>query len=265
MRAATRSPAIRLSAKADVKARDAAGNTLSEIAPLSPEQVDAVELGYKASIGSKIYVDAVAYQSWYRNFISPLTSVANPAGATPTFCFYADGTPVAQGTPMEGTLFTYMNFGKAQVRGIDVGVDYRPIEELTLSASASAMQLGSFTNGNALQKDLLLNAPTFKLRGSVQGDGLGLADSFWRVDGRYHNAFQFASGYWNSMTLLGGKVPSRPVVDVTLGYKLADHGVTFSGTVANLLGNETPDVLGAPIPGRFAWLQVAYDWDGLRY
>ena len=245
--------------------RDAAGNTLSEIAPLSPEQVDAVELGYKASIGSKIYVDAVAYQSWYRNFISPLTSVANPAGATPTFGFYADGTPVAQGTPMEGTLFTYMNFGKAQVRGIDVGVDYRPIEELTLSASASAMQLGSFTNGNALQKDLLLNAPTFKLRGSVQGDGLGLADSFWRVDGRYHNAFQFASGYWNSMTLLGGKVPSRPVVDVTLGYKLADHGVTFSGTVANLLGNETPDVLGAPIPGRFAWLQVAYDWDGLRY
>lgn len=243
--------------------RDNAGNTISEIAPLSPEQVDALELGYKASIGGKVYVDAVAYQSWYRNFISPLTNVANPAMGT--FGFYADGTPTAQGTPQEGALSTYMNFGKAQVRGGDVGVDYKPIEEVTISTSASVMQLGSFTNTNSVLKDLLLNAPTFKLRGSVSGDGLGLANSFWRVDGRYHNAYEFASGYWNSMALLGGNVPNRGVVDVTLGYKLLDQHLTISGTVANLANNKTPDVLGAPIPGRLAWLQVAYDWDGLRY
>jgi len=158
-----------------------------------------------------------------------------------------------------------MNFGKAQVRGVDVGVDYRPIEHLTLSTSASAMQLASFTNGNSLQKDLLLNAPVFKLRGSVQGDDLGLVSSFWRVDARYHTAYSFASGYWNSETLLGGKVPSRVVVDLTAGYKLPKQGVTISGTVANLLDENHVDVLGAPIPRRFMWLQVAYDWDGLKY
>ena len=54
------------------------------------------------------------------------------------------------------------------------------------------------------------------------------------------------------------------VVDVTLGYKLPKQGLTISGTVANLLDSTTPDVLGAPIPHRFAWLQVAYDWNGLR-
>ncbi|HEX5061947.1 MAG TPA: TonB-dependent receptor [Kofleriaceae bacterium] len=245
--------------------RDAGGNVISDIAPLSPEQVDAIEVGYKAAIGSKLYVDAVAYQSWYRNFISPLTSVANPMAAMPTFATYADGTPTAQGTPAEGTLSTYMNFGKAKVRGIDVGVDYKPIEQLTLSTSASAMQLASFENTNPLQTDLLLNAPAFKLRGSVQGDDLGLKNSFWRVDSRWHTAYEFASGYWNSMTLLGGKVPARMVLDLSLGYKLPKQGITISGTVANLLDNNDPDVLGAPIPRRFAWLQVAYDWDGLRY
>jgi outer membrane receptor for ferrienterochelin and colicins len=245
--------------------RDADGNTISEIDPLEPEQVDAVEIGYKASIGNKLYIDAVAYHSWYRNFISALTSVANPAAMTPTFGFYADGRPVAEGTPLQGTLSTYMNFGRAQVRGVDVGVDYKPIEHLTLSSSASAMQLASFTNDNTLQKELLLNAPAFKLRGSVQGDDLGVEHSYWRVDARYHTAFEFASGYWNSMTLLGGKVPSRTVLDATIGYKVVDYGVTISGTVANALDNKTPDVLGAPIPGRLAWLQVAYDWDGLRY
>jgi iron complex outermembrane receptor protein len=245
--------------------RDGAGNEVATIDPLEPEQVDAIEVGYKAAIASNIYVDAVAYQSWYRNFISALTPVANPAAATPTFAYYPNGTPVAEGTAMEGTLLTYMNFGKAQVRGADVGVDYKPIEELTLSTSVSAMQLVSFENDSALQQDLMLNAPRFKVRGSVQGDGLGLANSFWRLDGRFHAAYDFASGFWNSERQLGGKVPSRAVVDLTLGYKLPKQGVTISGTVANLLDDRTPDVLGAPIPRRFAWLQVAYDFDGLRY
>ena len=60
-------------------------------------------------------------------------------------------------------------------------------------------------------------------------------------------------------------MPSRTVLDLTLGYKLPNQGITISGTVANLLDNNDPDVLGAPIPRRFAWLQLAYDWDGLRY
>jgi iron complex outermembrane receptor protein len=245
--------------------KDAMGNVISEIDPLSPEKVDAFEAGYKAAIGSKVYVDAVAYQSYYRNFISPLTLVANPMAAMPTFAEYADGTPTAQGSAAQGRLSTYMNFGKAKVRGVDVGIDFKPIEQLTLSTSASAMQLASFTNNNSLQKDLLLNAPAFKLRGSVSAEDLGLKNSFWRIDGRYHTAYQFASGYWNSENLLHGKVPSRVVLDLSLGYKVAKTGVTVSGTVANLLEDKKVDLLGAPIPGRLAWLQVAYDWDGLRY
>ena len=245
--------------------RDAADNVITELAPLEPEQVDALEAGYKASIGGKVYVDAVAYQSWYRNFISALTPVANPMAAMPTFASYPDGTPTAQGTAVEGALSTYMNFGRATVRGVDVGVDYRPIEQLTLSTSASAMQLVSFSNDNPLQQDLVLNAPSFKLKGSVQGDGLGLEHSFFRVDGRFHAAYEFASGYWNSMTLLGGKVPSRAVFDVTIGYKLPEQNLTFSGTVANVLDDRVPDVLGAPLPRRYAWLQVAYQFQGLKY
>jgi iron complex outermembrane receptor protein len=245
--------------------RDGSGNVISEIDPLEPEKVDAFEAGYKAAIGNKLYIDAVAYQSYYRNFISALTAVANPAAAMPTYATYADGTPTAQGTMFEGTLSTYMNFGKAKVRGVDVGFDFKPIDELTLSTSASAMQLASFENTNTLQKDLVLNAPAFKLRGSVAGEDLGLKNSFWRVDGRYHTAYEFASGYWNSMTLLGGKVPSRAVFDLSLGYKLPNQGITISGTLANLTNNHQVDVLGAPTPGRLAWLQVAYDFDGLRY
>jgi len=245
--------------------RDGNGDVIAEIDPLRPEKVDSFELGYKAAIGSNIYVDAVAYDSWYRDFISPLTQLANPAAAMPTFATLPDGTPTAAGTPAEGTLFTYANFGKARVRGTDVGVDYRPIPELALSASGSALQLVSFENNSALQKPLVLNAPSFKLRGSIATEGLGVKGSFLRLDGRYHTRYAFESGYWNSMALLGHDLPARFVMDVTAGYKVPNTGLTISGTVSNLLDNTDPDVLGAPVPHRFAWLQVGYDFDGLRY
>ncbi len=32
-----------------------------------------------------------------------------------------------------------------------------------------------------------------------------------------------------------------------------------------MFDDRNPDVLGAPIPGRLMWLQLSYDWDGLRY
>ena len=244
---------------------DASGAVIADIAPLKPEQVDAFELGYKGAVTDQLYIDAVAYQSYYRDFISPLTSIANPAGMMPTFATYRDGTPVAEGTPSQGALSTYMNFGRANVRGVDVGVDYSPFHELALSASASAMKLVSFQNASSLQKDLSLNAPAFKLRGSVQTEDLGLKNSFLRLDGRYHTAYAFESGYWSSSMLLGGKVPSRVVVDVTAGYRLPKQKITISETIANMFDDKIPDVLGAPIPRRLMWLQLAYDWDGLRY
>jgi outer membrane receptor for ferrienterochelin and colicins len=241
------------------------GPVIAEIDPLRPEQVDSFEAGYKGAVADKVYVDVVGYQSWYRDFISPQTTIANPKAAMmPTFATYPDGTPTAAGLPNEGSLSTYINFGKAQVRGADLGVDVRPIPEVTVSGSVSLIKLASFENDSALQKDLLLNVPTVKLRGSVQVDDLPIEHAFGRLDGRYRNRFAFESGYWSSETLLGRKMSKRAVVDLTLGYRLPKYGMTISGTVANLFDDNVPDVLGAPEPGRYAWLQVMYDYKGLH-
>jgi outer membrane receptor for ferrienterochelin and colicins len=242
---------------------DDMGAEIARIAPLVPEQVDALEAGYKGAIGSSIYVDAVAYWSWYRDFISPLTQLANPAGMTPTFATYPDGTPVAAGTPVEGTLFTYQNFGRAQVRGVDVGVDYRPREQLALSLSSSLIDLASFSNDSATQRDLTLNAPAMKVRGSAQVSDVLVDHGYLRVDGRAHSSFAFASGFWNSEALLGGDVPARFVLDATLGWADPESGWSVSASVANITDNHTPDVLGAPRPGRYGWVQLGYRYDGL--
>jgi iron complex outermembrane receptor protein len=243
--------------------RDGGSGEVARIAPLVPEQVDAIELGYKGAVGATLYIDAVAYWSWYRDFISPLTRVADPAAAMPTYAFHPDGTPVAEGTAAEGTLSTYVNFGRAQIRGVDVGVDYRPNRRLAFSVSGSVLDLARFTNDDAVQRDLRLNAPAMKVRASAQVSDLFVEHTYLRVDGRAHSAYAFESGYWNSETLLGGDVPGRVVVDVTAGWDDPERGMSVTATVANLTNDHHPDVLGAPEPGIYGWLQLGYRYDGL--
>ena len=245
--------------------KDAMGNVLSRIDPLRPEQVNSLEVGYKAELGEHVFVDAVAYNSWYDNFISPLHPVANPASMTmPTFAFRPDGSEIAAGTAAAGTLLTYTNFGQAVVRGLDVGADWAITRKIQLSASSSLIDLASFTSTDPLSKSLPLNAPEYKLKGSLLVQNLGLRNSFGRISGRWNSAYVFQSGYWDSEKLLGGELPSRFVMDVSAGYQFSG-GISLLAVVNNVFDDHNLDVLGSPIVGRFGYLQLSYTHPGLSY
>jgi len=243
--------------------KDAEGNLLSEIRPLVPEQVDSVELGYKATFFNQILVDVVGYHSWYRDFISSLTARTNPAQGT--FAYYPDGRPVAEGTPAEGTLSTYSNFGRSRVAGIDVGAEYQLTPNILLNGSASYIRLLSFRNADPTQKALLLNVPDVKLKASITLQDLVVKNSFVRLFGRYQSAYEFTSGRWNSSVFFqDGKVPARFVADLGLGYTF-DNGLALSANVFNLLDDRSVDVLGSAPNGRSGYLQLSYKYAGLDY
>jgi len=243
--------------------KDAEGNVISEIAPLVPESVDSVEVGYKATFAERLLVDVVAYHSWYRNFISALTSRANPANGT--FAFFPDGTPVAAGTPVEGTLSTYANFGRSRVAGTDLGLEYMLNPNVTLNGSVSYMKLLKFSSGNSTQPALLLNVPDLKFKASVTVQNLLVQNSFVRIFGRYQDAYAFRSGRWDSSVLVQeGKVPARFVADVAAGYTFS-NGLAVSGNVNNVFNDHGVDQLGSPPGGVMAFLQLAYKYEGLDF
>lgn len=243
--------------------KDADGNVVSEIAPLVPESVDSVEVGYKATFADRLLVDVVAYHSWYRNFISALTSRANPANGT--FAFFPDGTPVAAGTPVEGTLSTYANFGRSRVAGTDIGLEYQLNPNVTLSGSASYMKLIKFSTGSSGQPALLLNVPDLKFKATVTVQNLLVQNSFVRVFGRYQDAFEFRSGRWDSALLVQeGKVPARFVADVSAGYTFS-NGLAVSANVLNVLNDRGVDQLGSPPGGIMGFAQLSYKYEGLAY
>jgi iron complex outermembrane receptor protein len=243
--------------------KDAEGNLVSEIKPLVPEQVDSVELGYKATFFNKLLVDVVGYHSWYRNFISALTSRANPAQGT--FAFYPDGRPVAEGTPVQGGLSTFTNFGRSRVAGLDVGAEYQPHPHVLLNGSVSYIRLLSFQNSDPTQKSLLLNVPDVKLKASVTLQDLVVKRSFVRLFGRYQAAHAFTAGRWDSSLFFpDGKVPARFVADLGLGYTF-DNGLAVSANVFNLLDDKGVEVLGAAPTRRSGFIQFAYNYQGLDF
>lgn len=232
--------------------RDMAGNVLDTIDPLVPEQVDAVEVGYKGYVGRQVFIDIVVYNSWYRDFIGPLTSVASPANGT--YGYYPDGTPVAAGTAAEGTLSTYQNFGEAVVRGADLGVDLYPDDRLTLSASASFIALiGDPEDAPPL------NVPTAKFKFSATLEDVIIENSFVRLAGRFNNSYDFRSGVWAQ------EVKPIFVGDLTAGYTFRDQGITVTGGITNVFNNPLPEIPGAPVSAPLGFLQMTYAYQGLRY
>ncbi|WP_428266434.1 TonB-dependent receptor [Haliangium sp.] len=232
--------------------RDMNGAVVRTIDPLVPEQVDALEVGYKGILGRQVFVDAVFYNSWYDDFIGALALEVLPGG--PEMAYYADsGDLVGDGLPGAGSLLTYKNFGQATVRGADVGVDVYPMENLALSAGVSLISLVSDE-----AEAPALNVPGFKFKSSVTVEDLFAPGSFVRFAGRYSNGFHFASGVWV------GDVPPMFVGDLTAGYTLRDLGVTVTGGVMNLFNNKEPAVPGSPIPRPLAFVQLGYAYSGLN-
>jgi len=238
-------------------------NVVREVDPLDPEEVNTIEVGYKGVFQERLAVNVTAYNSWYDDFISPLTNVANPA--TGTFAF-EDGqlTPPEANQP-NGFLWTYFNFGSATVRGFDLGTEYAASEKLSLTANLSFIDLSDFDQGEATQ-DLLLNVPDVKFKWGATVRDVGLENSFVSLKGRWKSSYEFRSGFWDSEQFYDdGEVPSRVTASVTAGYTIPQTGVKLKASVTNLFDSQTPDVLGAPQTDRLFWVSATYTFDGLNF
>jgi len=247
-------------------------NVVRQIDPLQPEEVNTIEIGYKGVFNQRLFVNLVGYNSWYTDFISPLTTVANsipsPDNPNPTYAFQ-DGQIIepngSLGGLENGFLLTYFNFGSATVRGLDFGLRYAASERLELSGNLSLIELSDFEQGDAAEP-LLLNVPTTKVKGSVTVRDVGFDNYFVSASGRWKSAYTFRSGYWDSQTFYSdGEIPSRFTANLTAGYTVPNTGLSVKASVTNLFDTNTPDVLGAPRTGRLVWVSATYKFRGLDF
>ena len=238
----------------------------------SIERLQTYEVGYKGTIGSdKLYADINAYYNISEDFLSPVTGigVATERGTTPI-------DQVQSAFPVfQGAVFTYVNFGKFDTYGFDIGLNYLVNKNLTIDFNYSYFDFpideneleNDFNGDGTVNKlDLLVNAPRHK--GSVgfnynKGKFFGNVFVRWVEAYDYFSSFQIAAetqdltyrgtpivenarstDAWNYGPL-GGFVN----VDLGLGYKINDR-LTASAAITNLFDVEYREFTASPFIGR---------------
>ena len=115
-----------------VRNYDIATKTVTEtkINPLKVETLRTFEVGYKGSIQKKLFIDVNAYYNTSENFLSPLINIgANTNTAIKRTISKRGDDPISKsiaGVSDTGTatILTYLNFGKVNTSGFDVGMNY---------------------------------------------------------------------------------------------------------------------------------------------
>ncbi|MEO0899398.1 MAG: TonB-dependent receptor [Bacteroidota bacterium] len=259
------------------------GFTLSDnstVDPLQVEKIQTIEVGYKGTVAKKLFVDANAYYNISTNFLSPAINVARPLDGV--LVTDRGDTPIQNlipGTPEAGAglVLTYVNFGRVNTYGFDMGLRY------VLNKNFDAILNYSFfgfdldetdlendgnRDGEVSPTDLPINAPSNKISAGVNyRNDVFFANAFVR----WVQAYDFFSGinvaaatnedliYNGSPVVedarvgrtfnygpLGGFVN----VDIAAGVKLAEGKYVISGQVTNLFNSEVREFVASPSIGR---------------
>ncbi len=211
--------------------KDAAGTVKARYQPLVPEENTTWEIGYKQVLGDKLFVDIAGYQADYKDFLSPLTIIANPFAPTAAnggFAYWADdNTRVDAATRLA---LTYFNLGEARLRGTDAGVKWLPTRKLDLSGTFSWTKLDNVqapTNTPANVTELTaLNSPVVKWTA-----GANVKEFLPKLSGGF--TARHVTGYVFRSGINIGWVPTFNTVDFNFNYALPKLGAAINASVQN--------------------------------
>ncbi len=187
---------------------DIATKTVTEtkIAPLKVETLQTFEIGYKGSIQKKLYIDVNAYYNTSENFLSPLINIgANSNPNIKRTVSKRGDDPISksiQGVPDTGTatILTYLNFGKVNTYGFDMGINYYFTSQFSAALNYSYFDFSvdkndknndGDKNGIVNTLDLPLNTPKNKASLAFNYSGKKFFGSLFT---RWVQSYDFFSG-----------------------------------------------------------------------
>jgi iron complex outermembrane receptor protein len=260
----------------------------SKISALVVETIQSMEAGYKGTLAErKLFLDVNGYYNFSEDFLSPLVNIATN-GRTVTHRGDLPMSEVIPGTPAAGAplVLTYLNFGKVNTYGFDVGLNYYLSEHVNFLLNYSFFDFDldkkdlrndANKNGVVTDDDLPINTPKNKVS---LGMGLSLPKYFGSVFLRWVEAYDFFSGIniaakTNTNLVIGGDpvVENTRVfrdfnegplgdfvnVDLSAGYRILT-GLTVAGHVTNLFDSKVREFVASPAIGRLFSAEMKYSF-----
>lgn len=256
----------------------------SKVEKQTIEKLQTYEIGYKGSIGSKkLYADVNAYYNISEDFLSPVTvvGVTTHRGETPI-----EEVQSAYGV-YGGLVATYVNFGKFNTYGFDIGLNYLVNQNITLDFNYSYFDYPIDENdlendfdgdGTVTKLDVLVNAPKNKASFGINYNKdkiFGNVFVRWVEEYDYFSSFQIAAAT-QDLTYRGtpivenarstdawnyGPLAGFVNVDLGFGYRITDT-LTGSAAITNLFDSEYREFTASPFIGRLYSIELKLDIPG---
>lgn len=242
--------------------------------PLKAEEVKTWEIGYKGQPIRKLWIDANAYYGTSKNFITPSLPVFGRALSVNGI--EVTHNPIFAGTVNNDTLrgasfLTFFNYGKAQVYGLDLGVNFFPVPDVQLALKYSWID-AAFEENDANKDGVIgpdeksLNAPNHRVVSSVTVQNLCKERLTLSLGLRVVQQYDFYSG--NQIGTEAGegtRVPPKNYNHGPLGgfgtfdfnaeYRY-NKNVSFNFNATNIFNTKQIEFVGSPSIGRLAMVSV---------
>ncbi|MBI2618906.1 MAG: TonB-dependent receptor [Ignavibacteriales bacterium] len=209
---------------------------------MTVEKIISYEIGYKGVFANSLFLTIDTYFSELTDFVTDLAVGVNPRFPITGGIYPNDPIPTR-------TIWSYVNAGRAQEVGLEVGANYYFSERWFFRVNYS---LYSFEVLEKNLNDVLIpNSPNFRVGGGLtyshpDGHDLGL-------NMKYVPTFDWAAGIFQ------GKIPAYTVMDLSGSYVFTKQfSVTLN--VSNLLDREHYQIFGGSILGRRTVVTAAYSW-----
>ncbi len=219
--------------------------------PLQPEQNSSLELGYRTHINNRLYIDASAYGTQYRNFIN-----------RPLIFFRPEVNPE-----------DFQIFGIRQNRsetvvgyGAGIGLDYVVNSKLSVGVSYDWNDYDSpdfsppegvedeQAAKDAFLRSLQFNIPEHRVNANVSAKRLGKRERWGaHYNFRYNGSYNYFSNFGEAL------IPAFNTSDVAVSYRIPDWRTTLKVGASNVFRQEYITIYGAPMIGSLYYVTIRYE------
>ncbi|MEM6269398.1 MAG: TonB-dependent receptor [Bacteroidota bacterium] len=224
------------------------------VAPIRPERVRSIEVGYRGTIGERLYVDASYYFSLYRDFIgfkigSEITydSLINRATVDQIYRVAANSDE------------------SVTTQGFSIGLNYYFAKYYAVTGNYSWNRL-NLAEGDSIDPIIpAFNTPEHKFNLGFGGRNIPIT-AFGKKTRNW--GFNFNFKWVEGFEFVGspqftGFVPTYYLLDGQVNKRVDKLNTTFKIGASNIMNRQQLQVYGGPFIGRMAYFQVLVELDDL--
>ncbi len=219
-----------------------------DIGPIKPEQAQTLEIGYRATLFEKVFLDVSAYTTYYKNFIGYKIGIEAPTDSNGQISNFSRIRAFRYSANSENRVIT---------QGANVGVNYYFYKQHAFIFNYSFNNLAKADDSDPIIP--AFNTPLHKFNVGVNGRDLFKTDSGNSLG--YAVNYKWVDKYfWEGSPQFTGPVPAFIIVDAQVNYTWKKSNTNFKVGCSNLLDNKHIEAYGGPLIGRMAYVSLLYEW-----